>query len=182
MFVKGDKVSVLDEDLSGVIVKINQDVCSVETLDGFLIDFFAHQLVKMNNSSELKVKAFDKASIHKVLSDKKSKKRTSVKVKAKERFEPKMEVDLHIHQLTKGYRSMSNHDMLTLQLETAKRQLNFAIAKRIQKVVFIHGVGAGVLKLELEYLFKRYDNIRFYDANYQKYGLGATEVYILQNV
>ena len=71
--------------------------------------------------------------------------------------------------------------MLTLQLETARRQLEFAIRKRIQKVVFIHGVGEGVLRTELEYLFGRYDNITFYDANYQKYGIGATEVYIFQN-
>ncbi|MDP5096572.1 MAG: DNA mismatch repair protein MutS, partial [Flavobacterium sp.] len=27
-----------------------------------------------------------------------------------------------------------------------------------------------------------YDTISFQDANYQKYGLGATEVYIKQNV
>ena len=93
-----------------------------------------------------------------------------------------MEVDLHIHQLTNSTKHMSNHDMLTLQLDTAKRQLDFAIRKRIQKVVFIHGVGEGVLKLELEYLFSRYDNVKFYDADYQKYGLGATEVYIYQNV
>jgi len=56
------------------------------------------------------------------------------------------------------------------------------MAKRIQKIVFIHGVGEGVLKIELEYLFARYNNVKYYDANYQKYGLGATEVYILQNV
>jgi dsDNA-specific endonuclease/ATPase MutS2 len=71
--------------------------------------------------------------------------------------------------------------MLNIQLDTAKRQLNFAISKRIQKVVFIHGVGEGVLKEELRYLFNRYDNVKFYDADYQKYGLGATEVYIYQN-
>ena len=76
---------------------------------------------------------------------------------------------------------MANHDMLTLQLDTAKRQLEFAIRKRIQKVVFIHGVGEGVLKIELDYLFGRYGNVKFYDADYQKYGLGATEVYIYQN-
>mgnify|MGYP001799866207 CR=1 FL=1 len=70
--------------------------------------------------------------------------------------------------------------MLNLQLEPAKRQLEFAMSKRIQKVVFIHGVGAGVLKEELKYLFKRYP-LEFYDADYQKYGLGATEVYIYQN-
>ena len=77
---------------------------------------------------------------------------------------------------------MTNHDMLTLQLDTAKRQLEFAIRKKIQRVVFIHGVGDGVLKLELQYLFGRYDNVKYYDANLQKYGLGATEVYIYQNV
>ncbi len=93
-----------------------------------------------------------------------------------------MEVDLHIHQLTNHYKGMSNFDMLNLQLDTAKRQLDFAINKRIQKVVFIHGVGEGVLKTELEYLFKRYDNVKFHPADYQKYGLGATEIYIYQNV
>jgi len=62
------------------------------------------------------------------------------------------------------------------------KQLEFAIRKKIQRVVFIHGVGEGVLKLELQYLFKHYDNLKFYDADYQKYGLGATEVYIYQNV
>ena len=87
---------------------------------------------------------------------------------------------MHIHQLTNSTRGMTNHDMLTLQLDTAKRQLEFAIRKRIQKVVFIHGKGEGVLKLELDYLFGRYD-VKHYEANYQKYGLGATEVYIYQN-
>ena len=92
-----------------------------------------------------------------------------------------MEVDLHIHQLVQSTKGLTNYDMLTLQLETARRQLEFAINKRIQKVVFIHGVGEGVLRTELEYLFGRYENVKFYDANYQKYGVGATEVYILQN-
>ena len=110
-----------------------------------------------------------------------SKKRKAPTIKPKERSAPKMEVDLHIHQLVKSSKGMSNYDMLNIQLDTAKRQLDFAISKRIQKVVFIHGVGEGVLKEELRYLFNRYDNVKFYDADYQKYGLGATEVYIYQN-
>jgi dsDNA-specific endonuclease/ATPase MutS2 len=47
-------------------------------------------------------------------------------------------------------------------------------------VIFIHGIGEGVLKRELQYLLKKYP-VDFYDASYQKYGLGATEVYIYQN-
>ena len=92
-----------------------------------------------------------------------------------------MEVDLHINQLVKNPKGMGNYEILNLQLETAKRQLEFAMSKRIQKVVFIHGVGEGVLKEELRYLFNKYDSVKHYDADYQKYGLGATEVYIYQN-
>lgn len=76
---------------------------------------------------------------------------------------------------------MSNYDILTLQIDTAKHQLEFAMRKRIQKIVFIHGVGEGVLKAELDFLLGRYDNLKFYDADYQKYGVGATEVYFFQN-
>jgi DNA-nicking Smr family endonuclease len=92
-----------------------------------------------------------------------------------------MEVDLHIAQLVPSQRGLSNYDMLEIQLDTAKRQLHFAMKKGIQRVVFIHGVGAGVLKQELEYLLKRYDAVSFEDANFQKYGRGATEIYIHQS-
>ena len=71
--------------------------------------------------------------------------------------------------------------MLNIQLDTVKRQLEFAFSKKIQRIVFIHGVGEGVLRTELEYLLKRYDNIKFYDADFQKYGIGATEVYVFQS-
>ena len=182
-FEIGNKVSVLDEDLSGRILKIDGDNISIETADGFEMTFNSNELVIIRNESELKKHSFLDTSLDDVIKEKETPNRkTSVRKKAKERFEPTMEVDLHIHQLTDSTRRMNNHEMLTLQLDTARKQLDFAIRKRIQKVVFIHGVGAGVLKIELEYLFGRYNNVKFYDANFQKYGLGATEVYIYQNV
>ena len=92
-----------------------------------------------------------------------------------------MEVDLHIQKLTKSERGLTAYDKLNLQIDTAKRKLDFAIQKRIQKLVFIHGVGEGVLKAELETMLRRYDNLKYYDADYKTYGLGATEVYIYQN-
>ncbi|TYA71675.1 Smr/MutS family protein [Seonamhaeicola marinus] len=180
-FKIGDKVSVLDEDLSGVVKKVSGKSVFIETEDGFDLEFNENALV-LSKPSSFKKEIFSHSSLNKVVSEKEaSKKRKQPKVKAKERFQPTLEVDLHINQLVKSSKGMSNHDMLTLQLDTAKRQLEYAIKKRIQKIVFIHGVGEGVLKLELEYLFGRY-NVKFYDANYQKYGLGATEVYIYQNV
>lgn len=182
-FKVGDFVLVLDEDLCGVIKQIHKDDISIETKEGFLLDFKENELILNKSSNGFKQELFSNLNANEVISQKEKPVRRNKPVKrTKDRYEPTMEVDLHIHQLVPSSKGMSNHDMLTLQLETAKRQLEFAIQKRIQKVVFIHGVGEGVLKIELDYLFGRYNNVKFYDANYQKYGLGATEVYIFQNV
>lgn len=182
MFKIGDTVLVLDEVMSGIVKKIVGNTVSIETTDGFLLDFESEELVKKASKNTLKNELFSHSNATDAIKEKEqSVKRIQQKVRAKDRYEPTMEVDLHINQLTQSSRGMSNHEMLTLQLDTAKRQLEFAISKRIQKIVFIHGVGEGILKVELEYLFGRYNNVKFYDANYQKYGVGATEVYIYQN-
>ncbi|WP_422861006.1 Smr/MutS family protein [Flagellimonas sp. S174] len=176
-FGVGDKVEVLDDSVQGVVEAVNGDLIKVLLEDGFSMEYEASELVKVGGA--ITVTNFEAA---KVKTEKEiPKKKNLATVKPKERNMPKMEVDLHIHNLVKSTRGMSNFDMLNIQMETAKRQLDFAIKKRIQKVVFIHGVGEGVLKEELYYLFKKYDNLKFYDAEYQKYGLGATEVYIYQN-
>ena len=176
VFNLGDQVAVLDEAIEGVVTKIQGQLITIETNDGFPMDFEASQLVA--SGQEIKVSNYE---AHQIKKTKEPAKKRSQKVpKAKERNAPKMEVDLHIHHLVKETRGLSKFDMLNIQLETAKRQLEFAISKRIPKVVFIHGVGAGVLKEELKYLFKKYP-VDSYDAEYQKYGLGATEVYIYQN-
>ena len=181
-FKVGDTVLVLDEVMSGIVKKIVGNTVSVETTDGFLLEFESEELVKKTATNTLKNELFSHSNAADAIKEKElSVKRKQQKVRAKDRYEPTMEVDLHINQLTQSSRGMSNHEMLTLQLDTAKRQLEFAISKRIQKIVFIHGVGEGILKVELEYLFGRYNNVKFYDANYQKYGVGATEVYIYQN-
>ena len=181
-FEIGDKVAVLDDDISGVVIKVQNNEISVETTDKFVMTFFVNELVKINNSNDLSG-FFSTQSLGSVLKDKEEpKKRSFVKEKRSRKDEFVLEVDLHIEKLVPSKRGMSNYDILTLQMETAKRQLDFAIKNRMPKVVFIHGVGEGVLKADLDFLLGRYDNISFQDANYQKYGLGATEVYIKQNV
>ena len=181
-FEIGDKVSALDDDISGVVIKVNNDQISVETTDNFVMTFFVNELVKINNSNELRC-FFSTQSLGSVLKDKEEpKKRSFIKEKRSRKDEFVLEIDLHIEKLVPSKRGMNNYDILTLQMETAKRQLDFAIKNRMPKVVFIHGVGEGVLKAELDFMLGRYEGISFQDANYQKYGLGATEVYIKQNL
>ncbi len=177
VFKVGDKVEVLDEAISGTVQKVDGDRVILITDEGFPMQYAAKDLVKTGKN--ISVSNFE---VNQVKKEKELPKRgRTTGQKPKERHAPKMEVDLHIHQLVESTKGLGNFDMLNIQLETAKRQLEFAMQRRIQKVVFIHGVGEGILKEELHWLFRKYENVKYYDADYQKYGLGATEVYIFQN-
>lgn len=178
----GDSVETIDDDISGIVTKISGSTITIEDTDGFELQFEANELMPSTSGKSIE-QAIYNSDIEAIKKEKETTKRKSVPtVKPKERHTPKFEVDLHIHHLTDSTRGMSNFDMLNLQLDTARRQLEFAIKKRIPKMVFIHGVGEGVLRQELETLFGRYNNVRFYDADYKTYGLGATEVRIFQNI
>ncbi|RKR07077.1 Smr domain-containing protein [Maribacter vaceletii] len=177
VFNIGDKVETIDDVISGTILSIDGSKITIEDSNGFVLSYFDKELMKVGG--DISVTNYE---IAKIKSEKEiPKKKKNVVLKTKERNAPKLEVDLHVDKLVRNSGNMSSYEKLNLQLETAKRQLEFAMRKRIQKVVFIHGVGEGVLKEELGYLFRRYENLKYYDADYQKYGMGATEVYIYQN-
>lgn len=178
-FTIGQSVQVLDDDLEGVVIAVDMPYITIETRDGFVIRFRESEIIP--SISHTIRKQLINVSRDRGLEKEPEIKRQQSRVKPKERNLPPMEVDLHIDKLVKSYKHMTNYDILTLQMDTAERQLNFAISKRIPKMVFIHGVGEGVLKEELYYLLNKYEGIKFYSADYQRYGAGATEVYIYQN-
>ncbi len=178
-FSKGNKVAVLDDVLKGTVVAVNADVISIEDADGMIYQFHPSELVKIETEQHELSKFSD--INHPLLRQKITQKSKKKSVFVKEKKEIVMEVDLHIHQLTNSTRGMDNFDMLSLQVATARRKIEYCIQKKISKIVFIHGIGAGVLKTELHYLFNKYP-VKYYDASYQKYGSGATEVYVFQNV
>lgn len=181
MFSKGDKVTVLDDAMDGIVVAANGDQITVLTTDGFEIKFAPKELLKISGD-EMKM-GLGTTPVSLILQEKEiPKPRSFVKEKKSKKEIPVLEFDLHIEKLVKNFRGMNNYDILTLQTETAQRHIEFAIRNRIPKIVFIHGVGEGVLKAELDFLLGRYDQVSFKDGNYQKYGSGATEVYFKQNV
>lgn len=180
-FTIGERVGVLDDDIVGEVVKISGNTITILSTDDFEFEFQTHELVKLKSENTI-VDAVYAENISAVIAQKEShKKRKIPKIKPKERTKPSLVVDLHIDKLVDSTRNLTNYDMLTIQLDTAQRQIDFAIKKRIQKVVLIHGVGEGVLRMELETLLRRYVNLKFYDADYKTYGYGATEVYVFQN-
>lgn len=179
-FQIGDKVSVLDDAIDGVIIAINSNQITIETSDGFPMTYFVNELVSNLISNDLKG-FISNSAISQVKAEKQEeKKRSFIKDKKSAREVFSLEVDLHIEKLVPNKNGLSNYDILNIQMDTAKRQMDFAIRNRIPKLVLIHGVGEGVLKSELDFLLRKYENITVQEANYQKYGQGAMEVYFLQ--
>ncbi|MBQ6068791.1 MAG: Smr/MutS family protein [Bacteroidales bacterium] len=88
------------------------------------------------------------------------------------------EVDLHIEALTDHPERLSDIEKHELQKRFFRTCLNHALLNGFKKVVFIHGVGRGVLKTEIHNELDLYENVQYVDAPMSLYGAGATEVYI----
>ena len=91
-----------------------------------------------------------------------------------------VEVDLHIDELLDSTAGLSNKDMMEMQMGTFRKNMEEAISdQKVKKIVFIHGLGSGVLKRELRReLASKYRKYSFQDASFQEYGYGATMVII----
>ncbi len=177
----GDKVSVIDEPVSGVVTAIQNKEITILTEEGFEVQYTENELVEIKDVIDNLLHTTHPVS--RVLNEKKTgstKKTNKTLLKSKSKKTPPMEVDLHIEKLINSIKGLNSFDILNIQLNEARKKLQFAFSRKIQRIVFIHGVGEGILKTELIHLLKKYDNLKYYDADYQKYGLGATEVYISQ--
>ncbi|MDA3880125.1 MAG: DUF2027 domain-containing protein [Prolixibacteraceae bacterium] len=88
-----------------------------------------------------------------------------------------VEVDLHIDELIDSTAGLSNREILDIQLDKFYREMDEAIKNRVKRIVFIHGVGNGVLKQEIgKKLKSKYARFNFQDASFKEYGYGATMV------
>jgi hypothetical protein len=85
-------------------------------------------------------------------------------------------VDLHIEELLKDYSGMSNAQIISYQIRHFEHEMDQAFLNHLGKIVFIHGVGEGVLRSAIREELKKYSNISYGDASYERFGFGATEI------
>lgn len=91
------------------------------------------------------------------------------------------EVDLHVESLLDTrleFKGAKEEDYLSKQVAVFETCLNQAISRKFSKIIFIHGVGNGILKHEIEKRLKDYPGVHYMDASITKYGRGAIEVYL----
>lgn len=92
---------------------------------------------------------------------------------------PPASVDLHIEKLTDDYGLMSNSEMIQLQMKTFESNLNDAIVSGMDEIVFIHGIGNGVLRKNIHKYLSQLKGIKYFkDSQKTNFGYGATTVKI----
>lgn len=164
MFRIGDRVRVLDDDQKGTILHIDFRGVKILNKDGFEEIYAANELIKDQS--------FEIGAVEKPVTE--TKKTIYTKKTA---LAPKV-IDLHIGQLVDSFRGMSHFEMLQIQLDTIHAEIQLARADKRNKIIFIHGHGSGKLKNEMIKVLQSYTGIEFYDASYQKFRGGATEVIV----
>ena len=183
-FKIGDKVRFLNADGFGVITKIiSNDEVELENEFGFDEVFKVKELVAERKKEDYQTDnlAFNKQVNSKINSDANSKQSADLKRKFKhlDQYGNKDRdiIDLHIENLIDSHRGMSNGDILNVQMMHFRRFLNSSINKQHRKIVVIHGVGEGVLRQEIRNDLNQYhSHLEYYDASYQEFGYGATEI------
>jgi len=84
------------------------------------------------------------------------------------------EVDLHMDEKEAG--SGDEMHLLELQLKRFHKEMDLAILHHYHSIVFIHGVGEGVLRKAIIEELDHYKGISWRNGDYQKYGAGAIEI------
>jgi hypothetical protein len=185
----GDLVRFSDEVGEGRVIRIiSNELVEVETSDGWVLPAYTRKLVVIpekllppgklvsNKSIEkLEPKKEDKQLANNSLNQPQQSKSSNGKIQPRE-------IDLHINKLIDSVVGLSNTEILTLQLNTFRKEMGQSIRSNEREIIFIHGIGNGTLKSELRKVAEReYNWCSQEDASFKEYGFGATRIRIPQN-
>ena len=92
-----------------------------------------------------------------------------------------MEVDLHIHELVDDQRGLADGAKLAIQMAHFDRMMDIAKREKLRRIVFIHGVGQGVLRHQIRTaLDQHHPDCNYREGDPRRSGSGATEVWLGQ--
>lgn len=162
-FKIGDKIKVIDDDQKGEIIEIQKNQITILNKYGFEEIYSSNELILDQEFEVTEVRI------------------ETTKVPNKKIYKKKLilapkEIDLHIGELVEYKNHLSNYEMLQIQLQTVKDEIELARKEKRKKLIFIHGHGKGKLKREVIQLLESYKDLEYYDASFRKYNGGATKV------
>ena len=159
----GMKVTLMDSSDRGVIKKVKKDCVEIELDYGFVVPVGFNEFVVNNAEEDFKLR-------HSVGSSKS-------KPVVEDRPAPvskATEIDLHIEALPGGL-GVPKGKELPYQLEHFKSVMRSQLKHRGSRVIFVHGVGDGILKQAIR---TELGTTYALSCNWNPYGEGATAVTI----
>ncbi len=158
----GDKVSVVDEDLGGVITSVNGDIVVFKDEYGFTYQYPKTKLVPKNSDLYENIKVVKKAEPKKNIS-KKHQKNALV-------------LDLHFHHLVKNPNDYDSFERLFIQKERLIETLNFCRKNHLKRLEIVHGIGDGILQRMVWEVLESQTGLDFYNKEILHHQSGAVMV------
>ena len=194
---KGCEVKFLNDVGGGIVLEVFSDgTANVVGEDGFDMKYNLKELMLVNENiteqeEEYNNKLPDLAQIiaqdvneerQKLIQKDFEVKYANVRATNQQRRGEHMVIDLHIHELIEDQSGLQDRTKLDVQLNHFERMMRIAGEQRVKRVIFIHGVGKGVLRNQIRTrLDSYYPDCTVRDANPREYGAGATEVILGQS-
>lgn len=169
-FSIGDKVQLINQNLKGVVLEVFDYKVLIKDEFGFDEEILISNLTFQSNIEDYE----NFLNGINVVFEKKENNKPE-KLSKGNVVKQVLEIDLHIHQLTSSTRHMTNHDMILLKLKKVNETIRLTNKNKYSKIVFIHGIGTGKLRSELEKELRKL-KMQYQDASFEKYGGGALEV------
>lgn len=178
----GNKVKIINDNFEGIIKTIlPNNRLTITCTDGFDYELSNNEVVIISEDNK-HLYSIDEAAVSskittetKYINEDFLRKYTS---KSKFKHNRTLEIDLHLEQLVEHPGVLDDWQRLHTQMQHVKNCLSAAGQKNIKRIVFIHGVGTGVLKTELLNYLSKFEEYSVLKADFNEYGNGATEVHI----
>lgn len=178
MFQVGKIVGFLHEKGTAEIVEIKGEKILIRDSDGFDREVLSSELIEIHslNFDKIPLKAASETDLEKAKGIIKSRQEEKAIKSKQHQGITEWELDLHIEELVDSISGLNSTDMILKQLSSLKQKFNAAKNQRVNRLVVIHGVGEGVLKNEIRSFLAKQEGIEVLDADFRKYGNGATLV------
>lgn len=159
----GDKVSVIDDDLSGTVTSVHAENVVFRDVHGFTHQYRKQDLVLLNASLYENLKAPQKAEHKKQITKKHSKNH--------------LVLDLHIDQIVKNPEQYESFERLLIQREKLLNTLEFCRNYNLKKLEIIHGIGDGTLQKLVYDVLQNQTAIEFQNREILHHQSGSVMVY-----
>ncbi|GAB0155719.1 hypothetical protein CHRYSEOSP005_09810 [Chryseobacterium sp. Alg-005] len=158
----GDKVSVVDEDLGGVVTSVKENIVVFKDEFGFTYQYPKEKLVPKNADLYDNIRVEKKPEPKKMISKKHQKNH--------------LVVDLHFHHLVKNPNDYDSFERLFIQKEKLLEVLEFCRKNHLKRLEIVHGIGDGTLQKLVWDTLQSQTSIDFYNKEILHHQSGAVMV------